>query len=316
MWFDVERVHRDTQIHRDHPDWLLADRTPGSDQTYFLRWFGNPDTVKGTYEQTAHYLKMTGLNFYRQDYNGQPLTYWRSNDEPNRRGIHEILHVMGMLQYWKMLADDFPHGVREECAGGGNRIDLDTISIMHHHQKSDMWGVPHAAQSGLMGLSHYLPNNCFHGFCRLYTEYDFRSVIAGSLCHGWSEIIKDTFDPTLGQRLIDEYYSIHHLLIDAWYPLTAQTIDLTLWLASQYHRKDLDEGMILAFRRENSPYGSLDVNLRWIDPDAMYRLKYYSFPDNKPVEIIGSQLLKSFPIKIPQKKASEIMTYKKTTQTQ
>jgi len=310
LWFDVERTARNSQIFKDHPEWLLADRTSGSDQSYLLRWFGNPDTVKGTYEQTAHYQKMKGFNFYRQDYNGKPLSYWRTNDDADRQGIHEALHVMGLIQYWKMLADNFPQGVREECAGGGNRIDLDTISVMHHHQKSDQWGVSHADQSALMGLSHYLPNNCFHGFCRVYTEYAFRSLMAGSLCHGLNEIVSPDFDATLAQRLIDEYHSVRHLLIDAWYPLTAQTIDQTLWLASQYHRKDLAEGMILAYRRQDSPYNSLSINLRQIDPDAMYQLKYYSFPDNKPTRVKGSQLMKDFVVEIPRKQASEIMTYK------
>jgi alpha-galactosidase len=218
---------------------------------------------------------------------------------------------MGLIQYWQMLADNFPEGLREECAGGGNRIDLDTIMLMHHHQKSDQWGISHADQSALMGLSHYLPNNCFHGFCRIETEYAFRSLMAGSLCHGLWNIINPEFDPSLTQRLFDEYHSIKHLLTDAWHPLTLQTVALDQWLASQYHRKDLDEGVILAYRREDSPYNSLSVDLRWIDPDATYQLKYYSFPENKPVEVKGSELAHNFIIEIPAKRASEIFVYKK-----
>jgi len=311
LWFDVERTHPDSQIRRDHPDWLLEDRTPGNVNTYFTRWFGNPDAVKGTYEQTAHYMKMDGFNFYRQDYNGKPLDYWRSNDAPDRQGICEALHVMGLLQYWHMLAEGFPEGIREECAGGGGRIDLDTVSIMHHHQKSDQHGVSFADQSALMGLSHYLPNNCFHGFCGFDTEYGFRSLVAGSICHGLREITDSGFDPALTQRMIDEYYSVRHLLIDAWYPLTLQSIAPDQWLASQYHRKDLEEGMVIAYRREQSPYRSLSAGLRWIDPGAMYVLKYHSYPENKPVMVKGSGLMEDFTIEIPNKKASELIIYRK-----
>lgn len=329
LWFDIERTAPGSQIHREHRDWLLADHAPGSDEvnvllgtenpdvapetndSKYLRWFGNPDVVTGTYEQTAHYLKMDGFNFYRQDFNMAPLSFWRCNDTLDRQGMHEILHVMGLLQFWHMLADNFPGALLEECSGGGGRIDLDTISVMHLHQKSDLHSIPVSDQSALMGLSHFLPNNCFHGFVRVDGEYAFRSLIAGSLCHGLSEIINADFDPTLAQRLIDEHHAVRHLLIDAWYPITAQTLDQTIWLASQYHRKDLDEGMVLAFRREDSPFPALSVNLRQIDADAMYQLKYFSFPENKPTMVKGSQLLEDCVIEIPRKKASEIMTYKK-----
>ena len=314
LWFDVERTRMDSQIYRDHPEWCVAEPPPGRNPGYVLRWFGNPETVRGTFEQTAHYMKQEGFGFYRQDYNGAPLPFWRANDAPGRGGIHEALHVMGMLEYWGMLAEHFPGKVREECAGGGGRIDLDTVRLMHHHQKSDQWGVSHADQSALMGLSHYLPNNCFHGFYMTDNEYAFRSLMAGSMCHGVGGIVNPAFDPSLNQRLIDEYRSIRHLLTDAWFPLTLQTIAPDQWLASQYHRKDLGEGVVLAYRREDSPYNSLSVNLRWLDPAATYRLAYFSFPGNKPVEAKGSELMDNFIIEIPAKKASEILVYKRTDQ--
>jgi len=311
LWFDIERTYAGTKAHRDDPGWFIEDKILGSEVPYLLRWFGAPGAARGSYEQTAHYMAMDGFTYYRQDFNNAPITFWRSYDKPGRTGIYEALHVMGMLEYWQLLADNYPGALREECASGGYRIDLDTVSLMHIHQKSDLWGVPSADQSACMGLGQYLPNNCFHGFCTGYTEYEFRSVMAASMCYCLGDIIKDGFDPALAQRMVDEYLEVRHLLTDAWYPLTKQTIEPDQWLASQYHRADLGEGMVLAFRREQSPYSAIGVGLRWIDPGAEYILKYFSFPESKTARVKGSELMDGFTLGIPHLKASEIMTYKR-----
>ncbi|MFZ4395096.1 MAG: hypothetical protein ACOYOU_05645 [Kiritimatiellia bacterium] len=46
-----------------------------------------------------------------------------------------------------------------------------------------------------------------------------------------------------------------------------------VWLVMQYHRTDLGEGMILAFRRKDSPFVSADFRLQGLDPAAEYELQ-------------------------------------------
>ena len=44
-----------------------------------------------------------GIDLYRQDYNIDPLPFWRNNDAPDRQGITENKYVVGYLAYWDGL---------------------------------------------------------------------------------------------------------------------------------------------------------------------------------------------------------------------
>ena len=61
----------------------------------------------------------------------------------------------------------------------------------------------------------------------------------------------------------------------------------------QYHRPDEQDGIVLAFRRDQSPYGSCDCHLREIDPSATYQLTmYHSYEPEEPITMKGSDLEK------------------------
>ena len=49
-----------------------------------------------------------GIDLYRQDFNMDPLDFWRRNDAPDRQGMTENLHVQGYLAYWDELAPAAP----------------------------------------------------------------------------------------------------------------------------------------------------------------------------------------------------------------
>jgi hypothetical protein len=57
-----------------------------------------------------------------------PLPYWRANDAPDRQGMAEIRHVEGLYEFWNDLLRRHPGLVIDNCASGGRRIDLETIS--------------------------------------------------------------------------------------------------------------------------------------------------------------------------------------------
>ncbi|MHB8972476.1 MAG: NPCBM/NEW2 domain-containing protein [Pirellulaceae bacterium] len=66
-----------------------------------------------------------------------PLPYWRFSDAPDRQGISEMKYIEGLYAYWDRIATTWPDSIREECASGGHRMDLETVMRMHAHQKTD-----------------------------------------------------------------------------------------------------------------------------------------------------------------------------------
>ncbi len=69
---------------------------------------------------------------------------------------------------------------------------------------------------------------------------------------------------------IKEYRIAQPLYRGDYYPLTDATPDTRQWAVYQMHRPDLNEGFILAFRRQDSPYSAATFKLHGLDPMVMY----------------------------------------------
>ncbi len=304
LWFEPERVVAGTWIHKNHPEWLLD----AGDKSTFLANFGLKEVQDYFFNIVKGFMELPGFRVYRQDFNMDPLYYWWRTDAPDRQGITEIRYVEGLYAFWDRLAQAYPDSLRENCASGGRRIDLETVMRFHIHQKTDYWFDNEVDQASLWSLSQYLPNNVFVAHLNRMDEYSFHSTMASSLCLGWITDAPD-FDREHGKRLVERYRQGRHLLIGAFYPLLPYSRGAKEWTAAQYHRADLNEGMILAFRRADSPYHTAEVSLHSLDAKATYELTYDSSGEKKRVK--GEELMKQFLLSIPERHRSEVITYRK-----
>lgn len=306
LWYEPERVVAGTDAHRNHPEWCLASQDAPQD-TYLLN-FGLPEVQDYFFDIVKGFMELPGFRFYRQDFNMDPLPYWRHNDAPDRQGITEMKYVEGLYAYWDRIASTWPDCTMEECASGGRRIDLETIKRMHLHQESDYWFDNEVDQCQIWSLSQYLPNNTFDTPLVRLDDYSFHSTLACSLIPSW---IADQpgFDTKRAKKLMDRYLEVRHLLVGSWYPLLPYSRDLTQWIASQYHRPDLNEGMMLVFRRSESPYTTAGVTLHGLDPSATYELA--SDSTGKKRRTKGSDLMKGLQLTLPERRSSDLIVYRK-----
>jgi len=305
LWFEPERVVAGTPIHKEHPEWCLASQADPQG-TYLLN-FGLPEVQEHFFNIVKGFMDLPGFEFYRQDFNMDPLPYWRFNDAPDRQGITEIRYIEGLYAYWDRIASAYPNSIREECASGGRRIDMETVMRLHLHQESDYWFDNEVDQAQIWSLSQYLPNNVFDTPLIRLDDYSFHSTMACSLIPGW---IADEpgFDTTRAKKLMDRYRELRHLLVGAWYPLLPYSRDPRHWMAYQFHRPDLNEGMMLALRRPESPYPTADLALHGLDPDATYELT--SDVTGKKTTARGSELMKLFQPVISEPHRSELIVYR------
>lgn len=309
LWFEPERVVAGTRIEKDHPEWLLR-ASDGPQHTYLLN-FGLREVQDYFFEIVKGFMNLPGFRVYRQDFNMDPLPYWHFSDTPDRQGITEIRYIEGLYAYWDRIAATWPDGLRIECASGGRRIDLETVTRMHVHQKSDYWFDNEVDQASIWGLSQYLPNNCFMAPINRMDDYSLHSAMATSLCMGWIADAED-FDAERGKKLLDRYREVRRLLIGAWYPLLPYSREKTDWIASQYHRPDLDEGMILVFRRGESPLDNVNLKLHGLDPEAAYELRSDRTGERETRR--GKELMARFEIALPEKGSSDLIAYRRAAQ--
>ena len=305
LWFEPERVVAGTEFHRLHPDWVLTDGRPG--QTTLLANFGLREVQEHFFTIVKGFMALPGFRFYRQDFNMDPLDYWRHNDAPDRQGITEMRYIEGLYAYWDRLAATWPDGLREECASGGRRIDLETLQRMPLHQKSDYWFDNEADQASLWSLSQYLPNSLVTAPLTRLDDYSFRSTLAASLIPAW---IADApgFERERARKLLDRYRAVRHLLVGAWYPLLPYSRSARDWMAVQFHRPDLGEGMILLFRHAESPYRTVEVALRGLKAERNYALTFDNSGQTQRVP--GADLMTHLLLSLDTRPGSELITYR------
>ena len=121
-------------------------------------------------------LTREGIDLYRQDFNIDPLAYWRANDTPDRQGLTEMRHVEGYLAYWDELRRRHPGLLIDTCASGGRRNDLETLRRALPLLRSDYQafdGNPAFAlgnQGHTYGLSSWIP---YYGQGVYFTDRDY-----------------------------------------------------------------------------------------------------------------------------------------------
>ena len=99
-----------------------------------------------------------------------------------------------------------------------------------------------------------------------------------------------------------------HLSFGDHYPLTSYSLENTVWMAWQFDRPEMGEGMVQVFRRPESPYESLRIKLHGLGPDAVYALT--NFDVAGATRATGRELMDvGLSVTITNQPAAVVITY-------
>ena len=316
VWFEPERVAAGTWLATEHPDWVLGGANGG------LLNLGNPDAWDWLVNHIDKIITDEGIDLYRQDFNIDPLAFWRRNDAEDRQGITENKHVMGYLAYWDELLRRHPGMLIDSCASGGRRNDLETMRRAVPLLRSDYLFEPVGQQNHTYGLAFWLPffgtgyapaNTAGWGWGagqQAFDPYTRRSNMCPSNI-GCFDFRVDV-DDALIQKLYREWLDIGPNYFGDYYPLTAYSMDEDVWSAIQFHRPDAGTGHVQAFRRKDCIYESARFKLHGLDPGADYLVK--DFDGENTQTISGQELIETgLLIAIPAQPGAATVAYEKTT---
>jgi alpha-galactosidase len=311
LWFEPERVgDPGSWIGKNHPDWLLPGNSAGD-----VLNLGNPDALNWLIDHIDGMVKSQGLDWYREDLNGDGYgTAWRKADAPDRQGITENLHVQGHLAFWDELRRRNPSLRIDSCASGGRRNDLETMRRAVPLLRSDWSCMPfkdaplqrEGNQSQTYGLSSWLP---WQGAGVHFTDsYSVRSyfltgfgmIIPG----GWKKTEESIAAVRKGYA---DCRRIAPLMLGDYFPLTPHSLDTTSWIAWQFHRADLGEGIVQAFRRPDAASDTLTVKLRGLEPQQSYEIE--NLDGGKEVRT-GAELMRGLEITLREKPAAAVLVLK------
>jgi alpha-galactosidase len=341
LWFEPERVcegspwateldkyllplPQEKRIYRwekqTYPDWVksesLRNQIKENDRLLNL---GDPQARKFLTDYFSNCIKEWGIDCYRHDANIAPLEFWRAADAPDRQGMTEIRWVEGLYTFWDELLRRHPQLIIDNCASGGRRVDLETLDRSTPFWRTDLPGDPHIRQCHSYGLSLWVPINATGNVTPgRDSDYAWRSTISSSVVFGLFLNDEATrTNPPLGgfplekaKAALEEYRRLQPCFLGDYYPLSPYSKALDIWVAWQFHRPDLGEGLVQAFRRDHSFYESARFRLRGLESNARYQVKNADTPEL--TQISGSELMdKGLLIGIAQHPGASIITYQK-----
>ncbi len=263
VWFEPERVHPDSWLAKNHPEWLL--KAEGSSDLLNL---GNEEARNWLTNHIDAFIKREGIDLYRQDFNMDPILNWRKNDVPDRQGINEIRHITGYLAYWDALQKRNP-GLRiDSCASGGRRNDLETMRRAVPLLRSDYLLEPVGQQIHQYGSSFWIPFEGTGG--RAFDDYLLRSHLSPyiNLCYD-ARVKDDNWELVRRNMKIWREELVPYYAGD-YYPLTRATADEDVWIGWQYNDPKRKSGVIQMFRRIDSTMTSGMFPLFGLEKDAQY----------------------------------------------
>ncbi len=297
VWFEPERVRYHSWLAQNHPEWLLHKKDEDSeehDKVNMLLDLTNGECLAWLCEHISGIIRSSRISVYRQDFNFQPLPYWRDNESENRAGMLENKYIQGYLAYWDHLLMHNPGLMIDSCASGGRRNDLESMRrAVPFHQTDFGYGHHPVRQKFGQLLYSWIPY--FRGFDDSwdneegeyiipgyyekranpsYEVYDMLSTFAPMMSITNISVIGDMPGvPERQEKFVRLYKRIRHHLRDDFYTLTPQHCDRTKWSAWQFYSPERGDGILQFFRNNASQERSFTGKLHGLDPEAVYRFE-------------------------------------------
>ncbi len=340
LWFEPERVCEDTAWYTDLQKWLLD--VPKEQRHYnwgtsqaepdWVAWesarnqirendrlfnLGIPEARAFLTDFISGKITEFGLDCFRHDANIAPLEFWRAADAPDRQGMTEIRWVEGLYAFWDELLERHPNLIIDNCASGGRRIDLESLNRSTPFWRTDHPAGPTVKQCHTYGASFCAPLNATGAVNPAREDaYAFRSTWSSSLVFELfgngdaAQLAKspESFDLTKANAAIGQYRELQKYFLGDYYPLTEYSQAEDAWMAWQFHRDDLNEGLIQVFRRPKSVCETGHLALQGLNPAATYAIT--NLDTKETVAGKGEELAgKGFAVAMPERPLAALFVY-------
>lgn len=125
LWFEPEMVNKNSDLFRQHPDWILAapGRSVSHGRNQYVLDFSRKQVVDYVYMVMDQIFRESEVNYVKWDMNRSITECYSQAYPANRQG--EIFHryILGVYDLYERLIRSYPHILFESCASGGGRFD-------------------------------------------------------------------------------------------------------------------------------------------------------------------------------------------------
>lgn len=125
LWFEPEMVNKDSDLYREHPDWIIEtpERHSSHGRFQYVLDFSRKEVVDKIYEMMEKILGGAKVSYVKWDMNRSITECYSSALPADRQG--EVFHryILGVYDLYDRLTSKFPKVLFESCASGGGRFD-------------------------------------------------------------------------------------------------------------------------------------------------------------------------------------------------
>lgn len=134
LWFEPEMLNRDSNIAREHPEWILGDRPDALEWRHQLVIdMTRQDVRDHLVERMDDAVRTLSLDYIKWDHNRD--LHGAVTGDDGAAAVHR--QTLGMYAVMDELRARHPHLEIESCASGGGRIDLGILARVQRVWASD-----------------------------------------------------------------------------------------------------------------------------------------------------------------------------------
>ncbi|HHX62937.1 MAG TPA: alpha-galactosidase [Epulopiscium sp.] len=304
IWFEPECVSEDSDLYRDHPDWVFTvpGRNPVRSRHQLVLDFSKPEVCDNIYEQLCNVLDSAPISYVKWDFNRSINDIFNGNLPADRQGEVAHRYILGLYDMLEKLVTRYPDILFESCSGGGGRFDPGILYYTPQVWTSDntdaierlkiQYGTSLCYPVSTMG-SHV--SMCPNHQTKRITPLHTRGVVAMSGTFGYeldvqnmSETEKEEIKDQI--KVFKEHYEM--IQIGDYYRIT-NPYDDEAYAVWQFVSKDKNEALVNIVSTHS--YGNpspVYVRLQGLNPDKIYCIKG-DYMENKDLCISGQALMKA-----------------------
>jgi len=283
LWIEPEMVNEDSDMYRQHPDWVLAapyrPRTLGRHQ--MVLDYSKPEVVDNIYNQLYEVISNASIDYIKWDMNRSITECYSQDVDKNQQGMVYHKYIMGVYSLYERLRKAFPHILFESCASGGARFDAGMLYYAPqawcsddtdgHERVKIQYGTSYGYPVSMVG-SHVSasPNLQTHRAMTI----DDRANVAYYGTFGYeldlNEISEEDFESVKEQiKFMKEYRELFQY--GNYYRLQSPfENNISAWMVVS---DDKQTAIVTTHKTENIPnWGIERIKLQGLNPDIVYTI--------------------------------------------
>ena len=306
LWFEPETAHIDSQIVKEHPDWILRYAGRPVEVKNIGRVFLNfalDEVWQDILQKVIHLIETCRIDYYKMDVNHMIVELGSTCMPPDMQKAVATKYVQNLYRFYQGMVDRFPNLLIENCAGGGQRVDLAMTSFSGRINRSDNQD-PLDILKIHEGFTYFMLSKFAGGGCHIAKYYPalyngrhastkFQAYVAmmGSLAIG--ENLAESTDEELDEiaALVKRHKELRHIthlgeiyrLASAWEEPYA---------VFEYVLPDQSEAVVFAYGQsmQYSRKVTRRIRLGGLDPNALYDVEGFGVRSGAGLMHVGLQI--------------------------